>query len=296
MSATFHLENTILQHLQQTSTRVSDVRDISDVRQVNLPQLNINISQFKNILLSQIRIDPNSPIMDQDWHETILTQKRIPHRLSKSHSKASSSTFDVRKLFGRHQITCSAAKPPSAPSKKKKKKDEANLEVYRLSDDGQGVLGELHLPGVLTCEVVMGGSRKSLAGVIAKLESQTPSAPGETAGQGKGDEDADGSEDEAESDQEVETTHDEPRPTFEKNSFRNPKFWLRFKSPTNPGDIGTGYLVFSGNDCRRFKGTLSSELREWDNVAISGWKAVGMSERDVLFQWGQDGEVGTVEE
>lgn len=140
----------------------------------------------------------------------------------------------------------------------------------------------------------MGGSRKSLAVVIAKLESQISSTAGETEGVGK-DEDEDDSEGETNSDQEVETTHDELRPTFEKNSFRNPKFWLRFKSPTNPSDIGTGYLVFSGNDCRRFKGTLSSELREWDNIAISGWKAVGMSERDISFQWGQNGEVGTAE-
>lgn len=38
-------------------TRVSDVRDISDVHQFSPPQFNVNISQGKNILLSQTRIN-----------------------------------------------------------------------------------------------------------------------------------------------------------------------------------------------------------------------------------------------
>lgn len=203
--------------------------------------------------------------MDQDWHETLLTQNRIPHRLSKSHK---STTFDVRKLFGRHQLTC------TAQSSSSKKKSESILEIFRLSDDGRGVLGALHLRGVLSAEVIMSGSRKSLEGVISKIEGNTRSIKEDARDSEEDDDEEDGEE-----------FMREEQPPFEKNSFRNPKFWVRWKSTDNPDDWGTGYLVFSGNYCRRFKGTLSSELREWDNIAILGWKAVGMSERDVPFIW-----------
>ncbi|KAK7966848.1 uncharacterized protein PG986_001125 [Apiospora aurea] len=79
--------------------------------------------------------------------------------------------------------------------------------------------------------------------------------------------------------------------TFEKNSFRSPKFWLRFhghEPQTDDGAAersGTGYLVFSGNDCRKFEGTISCDAINWDNKKLSGWKTIARSERDTPVLW-----------
>lgn len=146
-----------------------------------------------------------------------------------------------------------------------------------MSDDGQGVLGAMHLPGVVSAEVVMSGSRKSLEGVVSRMENQARPRGGNVSEEDEGEENEDMDDEEG--------SMKEEKAPFEKNSFRNPKFWVRWKSVDTPDDCGAGYFVFSGNDCRRFKGTLSSERRGWDNISISGWKAVGMSERDVPFNW-----------
>jgi hypothetical protein len=80
---------------------------------------------------------------------------------------------------------------------------------------------------------------------------------------------------------------------FEKNTFRQPKFWLFWKgiviavpenaaqasadnlpdsSPNEP-QSGMGYVVFSGNNkYERFRGVISCEYLGWKDVAISGRK------------------------
>ncbi|CAM1504575.1 Fc.00g021660.m01.CDS01 [Cosmosporella sp. VM-42] len=205
--------------------------------------------------------------MEDEWHETAFTTKHIPHHMSKSHTKKIS--FDVRKLFGRYEIKCPSASAPSKepPNSNRRKTRKATIEMFRLSDDGDGVLGHITLPGTLEAEIVLSGSRKTLNTLISKLNGTAPSSPDSVA--------------------EIQHGLSADRPSFEKNSFRVPKFWLRYKSTSDSNDTGTGYLIFSGNDCRRFRGTLSSEARGWDNFAVSGWKAVWMSERDVSFQWGE---------
>ena len=203
--------------------------------------------------------------MEEDWHEAAFASKHIPHRLAKSHTKRTS--FDVRKLFGRYETKCPATSATSGETSKpsRGKLQEPTIEIFRLSEDGNGVLGQIILPGALEAEIVLSGSRDTLNAVISKLEGSTPPSPDPgTEGQ---------------------DTLATSRSPFEKNSFRAPKFWLRYKSTSDPNDTGTGYLVFSGNDCLRFKGTLSSERRGWDNTALSGWKAAGFSERDVPFHW-----------
>lgn len=87
--------------------------------------------------------------------------------------------------------------------------------------------------------------------------------------------------------------------TFEKNSFRQPKFWLAWSGHVLAASVppsaesvtdasttattngsGRGYVVFSGNECRKFKGTISCGALGWDDVAVEGWKRVTMGERD----------------
>ncbi|KAH7029218.1 uncharacterized protein B0I36DRAFT_363789 [Microdochium trichocladiopsis] len=48
---------------------------------------------------------------------------------------------------------------------------------------------------------------------------------------------------------------------------------------------GTGYLVFQGNDCRKFSGTISCPALGWDNLAASGHRLAGAGSRDVQALW-----------
>ncbi|PNP54807.1 hypothetical protein FNYG_15554 [Fusarium nygamai] len=75
---------------------------------------------------------------------------------------------------------------------------------------------------------------------------------------------------------------------FEKNTFRQPKFWLSWRgkvlvkpesgvvpedhSPLDAIQSGIGYIVFTGNKYQKFKGTIGCDILGWDNVAITGWK------------------------
>lgn len=90
--------------------------------------------------------------------------------------------------------------------------------------------------------------------------------------------------------------------TFEKNSFRQPKFWFRWQGTistdalANLEDVdladskvdGSGYMVFSGNQCRRFQSTMTSEKMGWNNVKMTGWKAKPQPERDFEIQWSRE--------
>lgn len=56
-------------------------------------------------------------------------------------------------------------------------------------------------------------------------------------------------------------------------------------------------MTFTGNDCRKFKGTLNSKELGWKDVAFSGFKAVSRSESDRQVLWGgRDAETGWVKE
>ncbi|RKL34169.1 hypothetical protein BFJ72_g9656 [Fusarium proliferatum] len=84
------------------------------------------------------------------------------------------------------------------------------------------------------------------------------------------------------------TTEELRSENFEKNTFRQPKFWLSWRgnvlvktqsgaasedhSPLDAIQSGIGYIVFTGNKYQKFKGTISCDLLGWDNVAITGWK------------------------
>ncbi|KAF5552934.1 catalase [Fusarium mexicanum] len=84
------------------------------------------------------------------------------------------------------------------------------------------------------------------------------------------------------------TTEELRSDNFEKNTFRQPKFWLSWRgkvlvkpesgvvpehhSPLDAMQSGIGYIVFTGNKYQKFKGTITCDILGWDNVAITGWK------------------------
>ena len=170
---------------------------------------------------------------------------------------------------------------------------DATLELYRLTECGRGVVGEMSLPGCIRAAVLLAASRKSLQAILDTLEPVQRADADSKNEERKDDEDSDEDDDEEES----EESEEEPDrfETFEKNSFREPKFWLRWngklESPAvekEKAESGLGYIIFPSNDCRKFKGTLNCASLEWKDVAFSGHKIAPRSESDIPVAWGAD--------
>ncbi|KAF1931253.1 uncharacterized protein M421DRAFT_56729 [Didymella exigua CBS 183.55] len=249
-----------------------------------------------------------------DWQDHALSTRHMHNRNSRRGSGRGKkgAAFDVRKAFGEYKVKCAAWERALGELEVDgRNDDEAGLELLRLTEDGQGVLGELVLPGVLRASVVLAASRKTLAVTTRQLSGE--------------DEDSDEGDEEGGSDDQDDGEDDgEEAPnrfaTFEKNSFRSPKFWLAWNGtltlakedtpPPSPALArkgsqlptqqcaaeGLGYVTFTGNDCRKFKGTLSCRELGWKDVAVAGFKAVSRSESDRQVLWaGRDAETGWVE-
>ncbi|KAK8034261.1 hypothetical protein PG993_009256 [Apiospora rasikravindrae] len=247
-----------------------------------------------------------------DWEDTVLSSRHMHNRVGGRAGKSKAGDrshgdgggFDVRKSFGTYEVKLGKGKKTSTSS-------SSTLEILRLTADGRGVIGDLHLEGAVTATVLMAGSRKVLNAIVDGFgDTDAPSGS-----EARLEEDEDGNEDgernQADDENDVSNNADagvdanletgaeresleERQPgrfeTFEKNSFRSPKFWLRFHGHESRADgaaerSGTGYLVFSGNDCRKFEGTISCDAINWDNKKLSGWKTIARSERDTPVFW-----------
>ncbi|KAH8711946.1 hypothetical protein GQ44DRAFT_689926 [Phaeosphaeriaceae sp. PMI808] len=214
--------------------------------------------------------------MGDDWQDAAFSSRHIHNRVQ-DRRNSKSKPFDVRKTFGTYTIKCGAwQKLDDVQSEA-----TASLETYRLTENGEGVVGVLDLPGALRAAVVMAASRASLRQIVEEMESGNEEAQ-------EDDEDDDSNTDE----------HEQDRfETFEKNSFRSPKFWFRWsgepsRSKSKAGgngnadlETGLGYIVFCGNDCRKFKGTINCASFGWKDVAIAGNKVASRSESDVMVTW-----------
>lgn len=183
------------------------------------------------------------------------------------------------------------------------------MEIYRLTDDMDGLLGELIFPGVLDVGIILAATEKGLDELASQhhhvQDGQTNESPYTNAEPSvaqlvHGDDELQsdsGDSDECSASNTSTPSENKERhrfENFEKNSFRQPKFWLWWKGNIHAASetseqaeqecqSGMGYVVFSGNTCKRFDGTLSCELLGWNNVAISGRKICDMKERDVAI-------------
>ena len=172
--------------------------------------------------------------------------------------------------------------------------------------------------GVLNGVALIGGSRRGLREVVQTVEEMEEEDAEATAAElaerkevskgvvhGNGnyekvypdedddDDDADkddsdgGAGNDAEDDEDEILTQSElpppQRPLFEKNTFRQPKFFFEWRghdalSSTNvsrgPRSDHMGHLEFTSGACKEFKGVFSSE-RWGENVAFEGWKVRG---------------------
>ncbi|EMF11703.1 uncharacterized protein SEPMUDRAFT_15305, partial [Sphaerulina musiva SO2202] len=234
-----------------------------------------------------------------DWQDAALSNRHLHNRVGK-HGRGkggkSNGAFNVQKTFGTYELKCPAAAriPQTAGEGEVKGKSprEPRLEVYNLNELGNALVGEMVLPGAVHGTVLLAGSRKTLKMAERAVELQEEVEPDEEqddveAGEKQEEHKRESSED----DWEQQRYHQ-----FEKNSFRNPKFWLRwqgYKESHSPGGqhevevllTGSGYLVFSGNNCEKFDATLSCDALGWDNIKLKGWKARSHSARDFQISW-----------
>ncbi|KAK1983917.1 hypothetical protein LZ30DRAFT_748266 [Colletotrichum cereale] len=260
-----------------------------------------------------------------DWQEAAFTTRHVHNRSSKSKAGGGrgrrGGAFEVKKTFGNYEVKCpNAGKTSLESGKNKRNVTSPTLDIFRLSEDGGGLLGYLTLPGTLEASVILAGSRKVLEHLVSQFDNAQESevdVENNAENEGSYDEEqvrpthdsARQAEDPSSSDNEKEADESEDQQDqdkerirfqqFEKNSFRSPKFWFQWKGQvttssatpddhapaTDRDDTGRGYIVFSGNDCRSFKGTITCDTLGWKDVALSGWKQVSMTERDITFTW-----------
>jgi hypothetical protein len=257
-------------------------RDSSKRRSRHLQPYLVPQSQLQPILFAD---------MSDDWQDAAFSSR---HMHNNRGGKSKRSNFDVRKTFGSYELKC----PAFLKLEDVSPEQNSSLELYRLTENGEGVIGEVALPGALNAAMVLAASRESLRRTVEDLEED------------ENDEDDKEDDDEEDENDSAPTSPSQSRfETFEKNSFRSPKFWLKWsgapisRTPTTPSSpkasrkvkenadvqTGLGYIVFSGNDCRKFKGTINCEAFGWKDVAITGHKIAARSESDVPVAWGKAG-------
>lgn len=297
---------------------------------------------------------------DSDWQDAAFNTRHLHNHLDRGGQAGNTRhEFQVRNTFGTHLVKCAALdklqgtvsgqnqqktnnnhngggaqKTRRSSSSNSKGKASGSrdvvLDMYRLTDDQDGLLGSLKCPGVFEATVVFAGSRKVLWNITRGLGEDHPPSPtssgrrgskqGETTANSNGpprsddpetssgDDDDDDDEEDTDDDDDTdglgaqETRQRRRFAKFEKNSFRQPKFWFRWQgNVVDQDDLpatleslgvtggskihGSGYVVFSSNDCKRFQGTLTSEQLAWNNVKMAGFKTKPQPERDFEIQW-----------
>ncbi|CAG7562430.1 unnamed protein product [Fusarium equiseti] len=256
--------------------------------------------------------------MDNHWEDELLTSRHTHNRRSR---KSTAKTGNISHIFGVYRVQCAKANaiaqqqsldnnsPDQSIKKKGRKKKQhshsPNLNIQSFAKGEDGLIGSLHLPGVLNAVVHMAGSRKGLEDILA-----TDYASDEEESDFKDDADVASptSDDQSENlgtekDMGVSQPSDTAKTSdiaayeekeqarfnkFEKNTFRQPKFWLSWKgevlaapqhsvradteSATDEIQSGMGYLVFSGNRYEKFNGAITCDSLGWKDIAISGRK------------------------
>ncbi|KAJ4351609.1 uncharacterized protein N0V89_006952 [Didymosphaeria variabile] len=223
--------------------------------------------------------------MDDDWQTDVLTSRHMHNRVHNRPNRRN-RPFDIHKTFGSYTCKCAAGQ---GKQNQRNSQQEITLELYRLSPNGAGIVGEFKFPGVLEAAVILAASRASLDSTVNEVEAEAieDDDGNDERDESQGDDESDASDAE---DPESERDSEDPARfrRFEKNSFRAPKFWLRWNGIVEGSEVVTtdmGYIVFSGADCRKFKGTITCGPLGWKDIAISGHKVAGRGASDVPVKW-----------
>nr|RBQ99867.1 hypothetical protein FVER53263_13588 [Fusarium verticillioides] len=262
--------------------------------------------------------------MDECWRQAILSSRAFHNRKTRKFTAQASSSSSITRVIGSYQLQCPKAhslartqvsRDPAKDEKyARQKRHPANsprFEIHRFTDEEDGLEGDLFLPDVLDASFIMAGSRRKIQEILDRAifpedsDFDAESVAHSPGGRSADSSDADDQQHETCPDQQPsdvsgdeddhpkhprgdKTTADLRSDNFEKNTFRQPKFWLSWRgkvlvksesgvvpedhSPPDATQSGNGYIVFTGNKYQKFKGTISCDVLGWDNVAITGWK------------------------
>ncbi|KAK5138107.1 hypothetical protein LTR08_004802 [Meristemomyces frigidus] len=232
-----------------------------------------------------------------DWQDEVFNHRRIPHGRSKKSGKAAgrkgAGTFDPKQALGSYELSGTVVATLLAEAEE----TNAVFEIHELTETPGGMIGSLVVGKKLKAAVLLAGSRKLLSTIVGEAESIDSDE--EDSDVEEDDVEAEGEEDEDEGEPETELQAqdrkaNERAQAFEKNSFRNPKFWLQWQGDVAGSDAepvrerNQGYVVFSGNDCKDLKGTLSCKTLNWEDAAVQGRKTTSRP-RPAFLGWNDCG-------
>lgn len=210
--------------------------------------------------------------------DSAFQSRRFAHGKSKGKSGrgsgrgggGASKPFNPLAALGRYEVSLGAGPSTSQHA----------FEIHELTESETGLVGTFDFVD-LSGMFVLAGSRKQLADIITGLE------------EGDGDdEDVEGTSQDSREDDNAESVN-EPSAielqdekinrraqAFEKNSFRNPKFWMKWKGTlitdnkdqSNKVQTDMGYIVFANNECDKFEGTITCPSLDWKQLKLKGRK------------------------
>jgi len=214
--------------------------------------------------------------------------------------KRRGSVSDVQMMFDIHGLVQRRRRQQD-----RDRDDEGDAET----EDMEGLEATFDF-GVIKGMCLIGGSRRGLREVVQTVEADEEDDAAAAAEEAEEEEDrkpgdypkvyaqSDDSEgdDTADDDDEdaAPISPSRSRTMFEKNTFRQPKFFFEWRGhdllssenvSRGPRSDCMGHLEFSSNACKDFKGTFSSE-RWGENVAFEGWK-VRNKAVECAYAWGQ---------
>ena len=218
----------------------------------------------------------------EDPIDSAFQSRRFTHGKSKGKSGrgsgrgggGASKPFNPLAALGRYEVSLGAGPPTS----------QHDFEIHELTGSETGLVGTFDF-AKLSGMFILAGSRKQLADIITGFEE------GDDDDDDDGD-DHEGKDQDSKGDDDAES-EDEPSAielqdqklnrraqAFEKNSFRNPKFWMRWKgtpevendNTTNQVETDMGYLVFTNNECDKFEGTITCPSLDWKQLKLKGRK------------------------
>lgn len=215
-------------------------------------------------------------------------------------SRRRGSISDVQMMFEVHGLVQRKRK---RDNEKKRDCDDEEEEM----EDVEALEGSFDF-GVVKGMCLIGGSRRGLREVVRTVEEDEENDNGEEEKEDErkpgdyprvyqpDDEDEDVLTEDNNDDDEnaLPISPSRNRPLFEKNTFRQPKFFFEWRGhdllasenvSRGPRSDCMGHLEFSSNACKDFKGTFSSE-RWGENVAFEGWK-VRNKAVECPYAWGQ---------
>ena len=217
----------------------------------------------------------------EDPIDSAFQSRRFTHGKSKGKSGrgsgrgggGASKPFNPLAALGRYEVSLGAGPPTS----------QHDFEIHELTESETGLVGTFDF-AKLSGMFILAGSRKQLADIITGLEEDDDDEDDGDNHEGedkdsKSDDDAD-SEDEPSAIELQDQKLNRRAQAFEKNSFRNPKFWMRWKgtpevendNTTNQVETDMGYLVFTNNECDKFEGTITCPSLDWKQLKLKGRK------------------------